>query len=86
MVRRLETVRRGRNRVVWTTIIAGLRTYGATMRKMILRIVGAVLGGLQVLLVMIFTNRGLEIEMPGNPNRSLLTCPAVRRLLQNRER
>jgi uncharacterized membrane protein YccC len=46
--------------IVWTTIIAGLRTYGATMRKMILRIVGAVLGGLQVLLVMIVVSPNFE--------------------------
>ena len=36
--------------IVWTAIIAGLPTYGATMRKMILRIVGGVIGGLLALL------------------------------------
>ena len=46
--------------IVWTTIIAGLRTYGATMRKMILRIVGAVLGGLQVLLIMMVVSPNFE--------------------------
>jgi uncharacterized membrane protein YccC len=46
--------------IVWTTIIAGLRTYGATIRKMILRIVGAVLGGLQVLLVMSVVSPNFE--------------------------
>jgi len=46
--------------IVWTTMIAGLRTYGATLRKMILRIVGAVIGGLQVLLIMIVVSPNFE--------------------------
>ena len=39
--------------IVWTALIAGLPTYGATLRKMILRIVGGVIGGLLALPVMI---------------------------------
>ena len=38
--------------IVWTALIAGLPTYGATLRKMILRIVGGVIGGLLALRVM----------------------------------
>ena len=38
--------------IVWTALIAGLPTYGATLRKMILRIVGGVIGGLLALPVM----------------------------------
>src|SRR5262245_49666953 len=38
--------------IVWTALIAGLPTYGATRRKMILRIVGGVIGGLLALPVM----------------------------------
>ena len=38
---------------VWTALLAGLPTYGATLRKMILRIVGGVIGGLLALPVMI---------------------------------
>ena len=46
--------------IVWTTIIAGLPTYGATMRKMILRIVGGVIGGLLALPVMIVVSPNFE--------------------------
>jgi len=46
--------------IVWTTMIAGLRTYGATLRKMILRIAGGVIGGLQVLLIMIIVSPNFE--------------------------
>src|SRR5262245_34112852 len=46
--------------IVWTTIIAGLRTYGATLRKMILRIVGAVIGGLQALLIIFVVSPNFE--------------------------
>jgi uncharacterized membrane protein YccC len=38
---------------VWTALIAGMPTYGATKRKMILRIVGGVIGGLLALPVML---------------------------------
>ena len=38
--------------IVWTALIAGLPTYGATLRKMILRIVGGVIGGLLAFPVM----------------------------------
>src|SRR5713226_6436645 len=31
--------------ILWTVIIAGLRTYGATFRKMALRLVGGIIGG-----------------------------------------
>jgi uncharacterized membrane protein YccC len=46
--------------IVWTAIIAGLRTYGATVRKMILRIVGAALGGLQALLIIFVVSPNFE--------------------------
>jgi uncharacterized membrane protein YccC len=46
--------------VVWTTMIAGLRTYGATLRKMILRIAGGVIGGLQALLIMMVVSPNFE--------------------------
>ena len=46
--------------IVWTTMIAGLRTYGATLRKMILRIAGGVIGGLQALLIMIIVSPNFE--------------------------
>src|SRR5262249_56886343 len=32
--------------IVWTAVMAGLPTYGATLRRMILRVAGAVIGGL----------------------------------------
>src|SRR5258705_13180789 len=46
--------------IVWTAVIAGLPTYGGTVRKMILRIVGGVMGGLQALLVMIVVSPNFE--------------------------
>ena len=46
--------------IVWTTMIAGLRTYGATLRKMILRIVGAAVGGLLVLACMIVVSPNFQ--------------------------
>ena len=46
--------------IVWTAMIAGLRTYGATLRKMILRIAGGVIGGLQALLIMIIVSPNFE--------------------------
>jgi uncharacterized membrane protein YccC len=46
--------------IVWTAIIAGLPTYGATVRKMILRIVGGVIGGLLVLLIMMAVSPNFE--------------------------
>ena len=46
--------------IVWTTMIAGLRTYGATLRKMILRIVGAAIGGLLVLACIIVVSPNFE--------------------------
>jgi multidrug resistance protein MdtO len=46
--------------IVWTAIIAGQPTYGATLRKMILRIVGGVLGGLLVLAVIIVASPNFE--------------------------
>jgi uncharacterized membrane protein YccC len=46
--------------IVWTAIIAGLPTYGATMRKMILRIVGGVIGGLLTLLIMMAVSPNFE--------------------------
>ena len=46
--------------IVWTTMIAGLRTYGATLRKMILRIVGAVIGGLLALACIIVVSPNFQ--------------------------
>ena len=46
--------------IVWTAIIAGLPTYGATVRKMILRIVGGVIGGLLALLIMMAVSPNFE--------------------------
>ena len=37
--------------IVWTAVMGGLPTYGATLRKMILRVVGAVIGGLLALAI-----------------------------------
>jgi uncharacterized membrane protein YccC len=45
---------------VWTAMIAGLQTYGATLRKMGLRIVGGVIGGLLTLLVIAVVSRNFE--------------------------
>jgi uncharacterized membrane protein YgaE (UPF0421/DUF939 family) len=39
--------------IVWTAVMGGLPTYGATLRKMILRVVGAVIGGLLALAIII---------------------------------
>ena len=40
------TIQRGDMTVIlWTIVIAGLRTYGATYRKMWLRLIGAFVGG-----------------------------------------
>jgi Fusaric acid resistance protein family len=46
--------------IVWTVILAGLQTYGATLRKMILRIAGGVLGGLLALPVMMVVSPNFE--------------------------
>jgi uncharacterized membrane protein YccC len=46
--------------IVWTAIIAGLPTYGATLRKMILRIAGGVIGGLLALPVMMVVSPNFE--------------------------
>ena len=46
--------------IVWTALIAGLPTYGATLRKMILRIVGGVIGGLLALPVMMVVSPNFE--------------------------
>jgi uncharacterized membrane protein YccC len=45
---------------VWTALIAGMPTYGATLRKMILRIVGGVIGGLLALPVMLVVSPNFE--------------------------
>ena len=45
---------------MWTAVIAGLPTYGATLRKMILRIVGAVIGGLLGLLMIFVVSPNFE--------------------------
>jgi uncharacterized membrane protein YccC len=45
---------------VWTALIAGLPTYGATLRKMILRIAGGVIGGLLALPVMMVVSPNFE--------------------------
>jgi uncharacterized membrane protein YccC len=46
--------------IVWTSIIAGLPTYGATKRKMLLRIAGGVIGGLLALAVMMVVTPNFE--------------------------
>ena len=46
--------------IVWTAVIAGLPTYGATLRKMILRMVGAVIGGLLGLLMIFVVSPNFE--------------------------
>jgi len=46
--------------IVWTALIAGLPTYGATMRKTLLRITGAIMGGLQALLVIVVVSRNFD--------------------------
>src|SRR5262249_35105300 len=45
---------------VWTALIAGMPTYGATLRKMILRIAGGVIGGLLALPVMLVVSPNFE--------------------------
>jgi len=45
---------------VWTALIAGQPTYGATVRKMILRIAGGVIGGLLALPVMMVVSSNFE--------------------------
>ena len=62
--------------IVWTTIIAGLRTYGATLRKMILRIVGAVIGGLLALPVMIVVSPNFE-SLGHTCSRSSSCCSSL---------
>jgi uncharacterized membrane protein YccC len=52
--------RSGLGVIVWTAIIAGLPTYGATLRKMMLRITGGVLGGFLALAVMIVVSPNFE--------------------------
>jgi Fusaric acid resistance protein family len=39
--------------IVWTAVMAGLPTYGGTLRRMILRIAGGVIGGLLALAIII---------------------------------
>jgi uncharacterized membrane protein YccC len=46
--------------VVWTAIIAGLPTYSATLRRSFLRLVGAALGGLAALIVVIAVSPNFE--------------------------
>src|SRR5262249_4916433 len=38
--------------IVWTVVMAGLPTYGGTLRRMILRVAGGVIGGLLALAIM----------------------------------
>jgi Fusaric acid resistance protein family len=45
---------------VWTARTAGLPNYGATLRKMILRVVGAVIGGLLALSIMMVISPNFE--------------------------
>src|SRR5262249_2911931 len=45
---------------VWTARVTGLPTYGATLRKMILRIAGGVIGGLLTLPVMLVVSPNFE--------------------------
>jgi len=47
--------------ILWTVIIAGLRTYGATFRKMALRLVGGIIGGVVGLaMIIIVTTPNFE--------------------------
>jgi hypothetical protein len=46
--------------ILWTAMITGLPTYGASMRKMILRFVGAVLGGILGLAAIIAVSPNFE--------------------------
>jgi len=45
---------------VWTALIAGLQTYGATLRKMVLRLVGGTIGGMLTLLVILVVSPNFE--------------------------
>ena len=55
------TTRRGDLTVIlWTVIIAGLPTYGATYRKMLLRLLGGVVGGLAGLAAIIIVTPNFE--------------------------
>src|SRR5262249_51743211 len=46
--------------ILWTVMITGLPTYGASMRKMILRLVGAALGGVLGLAAIIAVSPNFE--------------------------
>lgn len=46
--------------ILWTVMIAGLPTYGASLRKMILRLVGAALGGILALAAIIAVSPNFE--------------------------
>lgn len=56
----LATHRSDLTTILWTVMIAGLPTYGASMRKMILRFVGAVLGGVVALAAVIAASPNFE--------------------------
>ena len=46
--------------ILWTVIIAGLRTYGATFRKMALRLIGGIIGGAIGLAMIIIVTPNFE--------------------------
>jgi uncharacterized membrane protein YccC len=46
--------------IVWTAVMAGLPTYGATLRRMILRVAGAVIGGLLALAIIIVVSPNFQ--------------------------
>jgi len=56
----LTTQRADLGTIVWTALIVGLPTYGATLRKMVLRIGGVIVGGIFVLLAMIIVSPNFE--------------------------
>jgi uncharacterized membrane protein YccC len=56
----LATHRADLTTILWTVMIAGLPTYGASLRKMILRFVGAALGGALALLAIIAVSPNFE--------------------------
>src|SRR5262247_1697027 len=46
--------------IVWTAVMAGLPTYGGTLRRMILRIAGGVIGGLLALAIIIVVSPNFQ--------------------------
>jgi Fusaric acid resistance protein family len=46
--------------IVWTAVMAGLPTYGGTLRRMILRVAGGVIGGLLALAIIIVVSPNFQ--------------------------